>query len=140
MLQWRFSTYVQQTGKTEVQKDIDRLGEAGLARFRAQVKYLAATTGMKDWSEPKAKKLKGGSGLYEIKFQANNNATRAIGFFGPDSDEFTILIICNHKGNVYKPADAIQTAAARKQHVLKNIARRDPLQIDGEDFPPPDEA
>ena len=139
MLEWRFNTYVNLSGRRDVQTDIDRLDDRGLANFAAQVKYLAIAD-ICDWHEPKAKKLVGPDGLYEIRFKAHNNATRAIGFFGPGPQEFTILIICNHKGNVYKPAHAIETAASRRKQIHAEVAGFAPLTIDGEDYPPTDEA
>lgn len=137
MLNWRFRTYVSPSGRYDVQNAIDRLGDTGHANFAAQVKYLAITE-IKSWHEPKAKKLVGFDGLYEIRFKANNSATRAIGYFGPGPNEFTILIICNHKGNVYKPADAIETAASRRKQIDAQVAGHTSLTVDGEDYPPID--
>lgn len=139
MLSWRFNTFVSASGRHDVQADIDRLDETGLAHLRAQVKYLSGTSLMKDWSVPQAKKLKGYEDLYEIRFKAHRNAMRAVGFFDPDAGEFTILILCNHKDNVYKPASALDTAAARRKLFTQQAGRCAPLQIDGEEFPSLDE-
>lgn len=136
MLRWRFSTYVSPSGKKEVQDDVDRFDDAGQASFESSVRYLAGTTTPRDWSEPQAKKLKGGTGLYEIRFKDHRCATRAIGFFGPAPDEFTILIIATHKQNVYKPPQAIETAISRRAQVLGGEAGSATLEIDGEVFPP----
>ena len=139
MLPWRFNTFVGSSGRHDVQADIDRLDETGLAHLRAQVKYLSATASLKDWSEPQAKKLKGYEGLYEVRFKAHRTAKRAVGFFGPGAGEFTILILCNHKDNVYKPVNAFDTAATRRKQCATEAGRCAPLQIDGEEFPPLDE-
>lgn len=140
MLRWRFNTFVNASGRNDVQSDVDRLDDAGLANFEAQVRYLAGTSTPADWNEPQAKKLKGADGLYEIRFKANRCATRALGFFGPNADEFTILIIATHKQNVYKPAEAISTAGKRRQLVISKEAGTSPLCIDGEIFPPVEES
>ena len=140
MLPWRFNTFVSASGRHDVQADIDRLDETGLAYLQAQVKRLSGAASMKDWSEPQAKKLKGYEDLYEVRFKAHRTAMRAVGFFGPSDGEFTILILCNHKDNVYKPANALDTAAARRKLFAQQAGRCAPLQIDGEEFPPPDEA
>lgn len=139
MLRWRFSAYETPSGRPEVQDDVDRFDDAGVANFETKVRYLAGTTSPGDWTEPQAKKLKGASGLYEIRFKANRCATRAIGFFGPNDDEFTILIIATHKQDVYKPHNAFETAISRRAQVLRKEAGTSPLKIDGEVFPPTDE-
>ena len=52
-----------------------------------------------------------------------------------DDKTFTITLICTHKQNVYKPADAIETARKRAKQVQDGVRETSPLQIDGEDFP-----
>lgn len=78
-----------------------------------------------------------------IDFKASihaRKATRAIGFFGPDEGEFTIVMVCTHKDNVYKPASALKTASSRRNLFAEGAASCAPLKIDGEEFPPIDEA
>ena len=140
MLRWRFMTYVTSSGRRDVQADIDRLDDTGLASFEAQVRYLAGTAFMKDWSTPQAKKLKGYEDLYEVRFKAHRRQGRAIGFHGPGAGQFTILILCDHKDNVYKPANALDTAADRHRRFAQGTATCVPLQLYGEEFPTPDEA
>ncbi len=135
-MRWRFSTYVKESGKASVQKSIDGFDDYGQAQFAARVKYLAATSAPNDWSEPQALKLSGVTDLYEIRFKNARKQTRAIGFFGPDSDEFTITVVATHKCNVYTPVDAIQTAGKRRDEIVADPLRRSSLKIDGEDFPP----
>lgn len=139
MLPWRFSTFLAVSGQPKVQQDIDRLDDYGREYLRSQVRHLAGTP-QHGWHEPQAKKLKGVEGLYEIRFKAARKQTRAIGTFLPDSDEFTILIIADHKDNVYSPPDAIQTAAKRRRELHADRTRCAPLQIDGEVLPPVDAA
>lgn len=136
MLRWRFSTYVSATGRRDVQADIDRLDDYGTFDFRAKVRFLAGTSSQLDWHEPRAKKLTNCNGLYEIRFKAHRAQARAIGTFGPGSDEFTILILADHKQNVYRPTDALNTAQRRRKELLGDPSRRDPLKVDGEVFPP----
>ena len=42
---------------------------------------------------------------------------RLLGFFGPQRGQFTFVLSCNHKQNVYDPPDAKKTAARRKKEI-----------------------
>lgn len=134
-MSWKFRTFVSATGRKDVQADINRLGIDGLEGFKAQVKYLRVAP-IAEWHEPHAKKLKGYDWLYEIRFKDTNRQVRAIGFFGLGPDEFTILISATHKGNVYKPHNAFDTAETRRKALLTGDASTASLEIDGEIFPP----
>ncbi len=68
------------------------------------------------WREPWCKRLKHRSGLIEVKVDTRV-AYRILGFTGPERFTFKIMLICNHKGRVYDPPDAIRTAARRKKEV-----------------------
>lgn len=131
---WRFSTYVRPDGKAVVQADVDRLDTYGLEHIKAAVKYLAVTP-KPDWNRPHAAKLSGHGDLYEIRFKSHRTEMRALGVFGPDSDEFVITILTSKKGNVYKPQDAFATARRRADEVLGSRGPRAPLTVDGEVVP-----
>jgi hypothetical protein len=135
MLLWRFATYVSPTGRTEVQDTINRYDDYGSTAFQRAVAHLAVST-KTHWDEPHVKKIKGEKSLYEIRYKANNRATRALGFFGPQENYFTITQICYHKQNIYDPPGAIETAARKAEQIRFGSAHITPLQIDGEDFPP----
>lgn len=132
MLRWQFRVYVAPGGRSDVQRDIDRHDDYGRMHLRRQVAHLRITAKL-DWKKPHALKLKGFQELYEIRYQDHRQQTRAIGFFGPREAEFTITLICTHKGNVYKPHDALQTAADRAKAILAGQAETVALLIDGED-------
>ena len=54
---------------------------------------------------------------------------RLIGRRDQQEDSFTLLLICYHKGKVYTPTNALDTALARWRKVeigLKRIERNDP--------------
>jgi hypothetical protein len=136
MLPWRFEVYVAPSGRSDVQDDLDRLDEYGLAYFQRQVTYLAGTANRTEWDEPHAKKLKLYTDLYEIRFKAGHKATRALGFFGPSPGVFTITLIATHKADVYTPRDALKTADKRRTDVCTCRATTASLSFDGEDFPP----
>lgn len=131
---WSFNTYVGPGGNQDVQKAVDRQSGAWLEHFRARIKYLS-TASIADWHTPHAKKLRGVEGIFEIRFKVSGIQQRPLGFFGPGTNEFTILILATHKDDVYKPSSAIDTASQRRKAVQSGEAGIAPLQIDGESFP-----
>lgn len=139
MLRWKFMTYVSPSGRGDVQDEIDRYGDDDREAFARAVAHLAVQT-IDKWDEPHAKKLKGPSKLHEVRYRAQRCATRALGYFGPEPGQFTITLICTHKQNVYKPHDAFDTSCRRAAQVTAGSATVAALQIDGEDFPPDDDA
>jgi hypothetical protein len=132
---WRFKTYVSENGRNDVQKEVDSAHAKVIEQFKARLRYLANTPKL-DWHEPHAKKLQSVEGIYEIRFKASGRQHRPLGFFGPGDGDFTILVWAEKKQNVYKPADAINTAAKRRSYVVERTAGTVPLTIDGEEFPP----
>lgn len=132
---WKFRTYVSQTGRSDVQNAIDSLREPVREHFAVRVRYLANTPRI-DWRKPQAKKLQGVQDIYEIRFKAANKQYRPLGYFGPEGDQFTILIWATKKDHVYDPAEAIGSASRRRKDVVERWVNVAPLTIDGEEFPP----
>lgn len=139
MLRWKFLTFVSPSGRQDVQSALDRYGDDDREAFSRAVAHLAVQTHDK-WHEPHAKKLKGQQQLYEVRYRAHGCQTRALGYFGPQPGQFTITLLCTHKQNVYKPHDAFAIAGRRAQQIEAGTAAVAALQIDGEDFPPDDDA
>ncbi|WP_239250057.1 hypothetical protein [Candidatus Nitrotoga sp. M5] len=133
-LGWKFMVYISPTGSTALQKQIDEIDEVVIQKFKTRVRYLSNTF-KRDWNRPHARKLKGATDIYEIRFEANGVQQRPIGFFGLLSNDFTILIWATHKQDIYDPAEAIETASKRRDFLKKGTASNSPLQIDGEKFP-----
>jgi hypothetical protein len=61
------------------------------------------------WREPHAKTLD--DGLVEIILKGKVQH-RLLGFYGPNY-QFTVVLPCIHKGTVYTPANALETARQR---------------------------
>lgn len=135
MIRWQFRTWVGPSGRNDVQDYVDALDIEARVKFAVELKYLAVSP-PSEWHEPRARKLKGHEGLFEIRFKASKVQHRPIGFFGPGPAEFTLLIWAIHKQHVYKPAKALYTADSRRKAVLGRTAQTSPLTIDGEGFPP----
>jgi len=137
MLTWTFWTYVSPAGRNDVQSEVDRYHDDDREAFSRAVAHLAVTP-QSEWHLPHARKLTGREKLHEIRYRANRNATRAVGRFVVNSNRFAITVLCHHKQAVYKPADALATAAKRADQVEAGTAAIARLRVDGEDFPPDD--
>ena len=84
-----------------------------------QVWEMLEQRGSHQWEIPWAKHL--GESLIEIRVSGNVQ-WRILGYYGPKGERkaFTILLICNHKQNIYQPHDAINTARKRLKMVEQN--------------------
>lgn len=135
MLLWSFETYVSPTGRADVQASIDGFDDYGSQSLQRQIEHLSVTE-IKGWDEPQAKKLKNEDPIYEIRFKANRRSTRALGYFRKQrKNVFVIVLICYHKGSVYTPANAFESAHTRIKQIENGSASTSPLTIDGESFP-----
>ncbi|MFZ5453623.1 MAG: type II toxin-antitoxin system RelE/ParE family toxin [Thermodesulfobacteriota bacterium] len=77
-------------------------------RIRAILAYLE---GQRSWRNiPYIKKLKDCDDIYEIIITINNIQYRPLGCYGPEKNEFTLLVGASKKGRVWSPKDAISTA------------------------------
>lgn len=135
---WRFRTYVNASGRNDVQKTVDGYETYGRVKFERAVAHLAASP-KSQWDEPHGKKLKNEDPIYEVRYQAFKRQERALGFFDDEEGVFVIVLICYHKGRIYTPPDAIATAHRRIAQIRSHTATTAPLQVLGEDFPPHEE-
>jgi hypothetical protein len=131
---WRFNVYVSPSGSNGLQQQIDKLSPEIEQSFKVRIRYLSNTP-KQDWKRPHAAKLQGVEEIYEIRFKANRVEMRPLGFFGPQENEFTILIWAAKKEDIYEPPNAIKTAESRRKEIIRQQASCLPLQIDGEEFP-----
>ena len=132
-LPWVYKVYVSAAGRSDAQDGIDRLSLVSKEHLRTRLKYLAETKVL-EWKRPHAAKLKGVSDIYEVRFCSDKKQYRPLGFFGPDANEFTVLVIAIEKGAKYDPHSAIDTADTRRKNLLKGEGASVRLKIDGEDF------
>lgn len=63
-----------------------------------------------------AEMLKGGHKIVEIKVKKGVQ-WRLMGFYGANKQTFILTMICNHKGTVYDPPSAIDTAVSRMKEI-----------------------
>jgi len=78
---------------------------------------LAILAKQKQWGNPDFKILSGkNSGMGEIRFKsAQGTPIRVVGMKGETGGQYILLIGCSHKGKVYDPPDALDTAIQRKK-------------------------
>ncbi|NIM42981.1 MAG: hypothetical protein GTN84_16495 [Hydrogenophaga sp.] len=122
------------SGRNDVQAEVNSYDDYAREAFSRAVAHLAVTE-REQWQSPQAKKLVNEDPIYEIRYKANNRATRALGYFAEGGESFVIVLICYHKGRVYSPAGAFKSAHKRIAQVKDGSASTVSLQVLGEDFP-----
>lgn len=76
---------------------------------------LSVLAKQKQWQMPDFKTLSNMQGLGEIRWRSpQRTPLRLIGMRG-EGAQYILLIGCSHKGTVYTPADALETALKRKR-------------------------
>ncbi len=91
---WNILCFKNHSGRNEIQKEYDQSSPAIQAGLIVALEYLKAIP-KSEWQRPSAAKLTKCSrfrDFYEIRFFADNVQQRPIGFFGPGSNDFTILV------------------------------------------------
>jgi hypothetical protein len=88
------------------------------AKHATAMRFLTAGI----WKMPHYRPLTGKhvKGLGEIRVRGDVQ-WRLIGFRDTGKDTFTIVMICNHKGGVYKPVDAFEISADRRKEMLNGL-------------------
>jgi len=110
------------------------LGAPGQAAADARVLYLRDQPPSM-WTVPHAKKLSAGTqpeckDIYEIRFKANNVQQRPLGYFGPDSETFTVVLWATHKGRQWTPKDFCRIASERWASIKAGTAGTAEVEID----------
>lgn len=74
------------------------------------------------WGNPYFHPL-GNNGIHQIIIKTDVQ-WRVLGYRSKDLNEFTVVGVCNHKGNVYQPRDAQETAERIMSEILNGNAKR----------------
>jgi hypothetical protein len=110
---WRYWWYADPKGPCPWRAWYDGQNGAVRARHDAVFRFLESRP---DWREPYAKKLD--AGLVEVIIKTNVQH-RLIGFCWPKYRfEFVFVIACTHKGVVYNPKSALETAEQRMRELV----------------------
>jgi hypothetical protein len=111
MKRWSFRNYVQAGGKNRVRKWYSEL----TIREQAKLDRLVAMLEQQEfWKYPQYKTLSDvKTGLSEIRWNGNQGKQmRLLGWRGPESWQYTLLLGCSHKADRYTPTGALKTAAS----------------------------
>lgn len=118
MKQWRFFDFMLNPRRNAIEDWLSGLSMKVRAEFEVLLSNLAVTA---EWDERDVRPLRGGKakgkGLREICFKVGGVQHRVIGCSGPQQKQFTLLIGCSHKDQIYDPPSAIETAIKRKNQV-----------------------
>lgn len=121
MAKWLFRQYQSANGRRPVEDWLSSLTPEVRQTFATLLRLMAK---MARWEAPEFKRLTGNkklAGLGEIRVSADK-PYRLIGMNGPGEGEYTLLIGCTHKQQVYTPKDAKETANKRRKLVEKGAA------------------
>lgn len=111
---WRFFDYCSPAGNNLIEDWRETLSGNARADFDVVLKELSI---LHDWRYSKSFKSLGGKKLCEIRFKCDGVQYRPAGFFGPESNSFSIYIGCCKKGKIYDPPDAFKRALKRKSQL-----------------------
>jgi hypothetical protein len=112
VVRWSFHDYVE-GGQNPIKNWYDNnLTDAGRFGFDALLKDRAKTANHLEWGlkplQGEAKKVH----IWELKFLADGKQYRVLGVFRA-AKQAVLLVGCYHKGKVYTPPNALDTAVER---------------------------
>lgn len=128
---WKIKAYCTLRGVCSVQEQISTGSAALRANYVTAVEYLE-NQDKQGWRRPHAAKLskqKGFRDFYEIRFKADNVQQRPIGYFGPNADDFTILLWATEKGNSLKPTSWFRTAQRLMDEIKTGAASAKEVKV-----------
>ncbi|HET9803891.1 MAG TPA: type II toxin-antitoxin system RelE/ParE family toxin, partial [Candidatus Acidoferrum sp.] len=114
--------YVSPVGKDMIADWYGRQRDEVQGALDVALEYLNQRT-RNEWRRPEFDLLSGKmKGIGEIRFKVDKQY-RILGFFGPSTSDFTLLIGASKKGKIYDPRNALDTALERRAHVLADGRR-----------------
>lgn len=132
---WNIKCYVSASGKNEVQTTYDSGSDALKAELEVEVAYLKVR-GREEWQRPHAAKLSKCTefrDFFEIRLFADNVQQRPIGYFGPNPNDFTILLWAHEKGGKLKPDNWCKKANRLRKEIIAGTATVADLMFEGDE-------
>ena len=133
LINWAFEDFVYPNGNNPVESWCEQQTEEVQETLNSALKNMAGTDNHLDWItwrgylRGSAKKQK----IWEIGFFAEGRQHRILGVFS-GSKVVILLGGCYHKGKVYEPHDAIETAIKRATALKEGRATTNARQIDSD--------
>lgn len=128
---WKIKCYVSSSGKNDVQKTYDSGTENLKAELEVELEYLQIRS-REEWRRPHAAKLtkcKDFRDFYEIRLFADSVQQRPIGYFGPNKNDFTILIWATEKGGKLNPTEWCTKANRLRNEIANGTSRAQELLL-----------
>jgi len=113
---WTFWDFIAEAGESPIQEWLDGLSLAAQLTFNSILKQAHKTKSPLEWTGFKrflAGKKFQKERLWELYFKADGKQYRVVGKFGDNTKQAILLCGCYHKGDVYSPAEALNTAYKR---------------------------
>ena len=127
---WSFKSYETGSGRNVIEhwcSDCERFVPGNDDSFQGildAVLEILQQRPQHEWGRPEFAPLGGKQkGLSEIRFAVGKVECRVVGFFGPGSGTYTMLIGSTKKGRIYDPKEALETAVKRKKEIEKDGSR-----------------
>jgi hypothetical protein len=122
MVHIAIKTYVDMEGLGVVEAWLGKESAKAAAKFDERVSALSDS---RNWGGKRTTSLSGKPclGLVEIRLCVDNVQHRPIGFFGPNSGEFTILLFAKEVGGAFVPKSACEICQTRKREVIDDEGR-----------------
>jgi hypothetical protein len=127
---WSFADYVEGAQNPIQNWYASELSEAARFQFDSVLKNTAKIQNQLQWGGSKL--LKGEPkkyGIWQLDFNADGRQYRVLGVFQP-GHRAVLLIGCYHKGRVYTPHNALETACKRAKKLIEKRATTIDRQID----------
>ncbi|HXK28007.1 MAG TPA: hypothetical protein VJ646_07115 [Candidatus Binatia bacterium] len=120
MIIWRFRCFVSANGRNVISHWYEDLSPKEQADFDAEIEIWRKQV---EWDSRDFERLKGQKykSLFEHKFKSCGKQHRILGCFGPEPRQYTFLLGCTHKGKIYDPPEAFDTALRRKSQLAQDI-------------------
>jgi len=127
-LLWTFRSYVDGGGTDLIWDWFEHATKQARGKFRSKLRILGQL-GRDEWRRPLFDTLGDDcTGLWEIRFSANNVPWRPLGFFQGDA-VFTLVICATKDGDRWIPGNTCHLGLRRKAEILQNPMRAHGLPI-----------
>jgi hypothetical protein len=116
---WSFKVFVSDSGSREIDGWLDAQPKGAKAKINKIITYLEISD-ISKWVRPYVAKLKGSDNIWEIRAVFGNVQYRPLGCFGPQKDQFTLLVGAIEKGGRLEPINVIEVAEQRRNLIFQD--------------------